>query len=238
MITGGQPIQDWAPAYFFFNGPYVIENYAHFEAVWGSHLGDEARALMIQNGNLRAVGTVYRGFRQFTSNAPINGPADFVDLLLRLPPVPDWIAVWSSLGVEPVTIPLGGIYNALRDGVADASDGDLTQITSLELYEVQSHLTLTNHLVGFGLAMANECYLSSLNQGRRKKLIRAIEDAVEFATDKMGDTEAAQLANLQTQGMTVVTPNAAAIRSAAEPSINNLFATKWTVTTWAEVLSY
>ncbi len=238
MLTGGQPIQDWAPAYFFFNGPYVIEDYDHFQSVWASHLGDEARALMSQNGNLSAVGTVYRGFRQFTSNAAINGPADFVDLKLRLPPVPDWIAVWSSLGVVPVTVPLGGIYDALATGVADASEGDLTQITSLELYEVQSHLTLTNHLVGFGLAMANECYLSSLNNGRRKKLLRAIEDAVEFASDKMADTEAAQLANLQTLGMTVVTPNAAAIRAAAEPAINNLFATKWTVTTWAEVLGF
>ena len=241
MITGGQPIQDWAPAYFFFNGPYVIEDYDHFLGVWDSHLGAEARALMTQNGNLRAVGTVYRGFRQFTSNEPINGPADFVGLELRLPPVPDWVAVWSSLGAVPVQIPLGGIYNALRDGVADASEGDLTQITSLRLYEVQSHLSLTNHLVGFGLAMANECYLSSLNNGRQKKLTRAIEDAVEFATDKMADTEAAQLANLQTgvtPPMTVVTPNAAAIRAAAEPAINNLFATKWTVTTWAEVLSY
>jgi len=238
MITGGQPIQDWAPAYFFFNGPYVIEDYDHFQGVWASHLGDEARALMSQAGNLIAVGTVYRGFRQFTSNEPINGPADFDDLLLRLPPVPDWVAVWSSLGAVPVTIPLGGIYNALRDGVADASEGDLTQITSLRLYEVQSHLTLTSHLVGFGLAMANECYLSSLNNGRRKKLIRAIEDAVAFGTDKMFATEASQLTNLQTLGMTVVNPDAAAIRAAAEPSINNLFATKWTVTTWAEVLSY
>ena len=86
--------------------------------------------------------------------------------------------------------------------------------------------------------MANECFLSSLNPGGRKRLIRAIEHAVEFANDKMFDTEAAQLAHLQTLGMTVVTPDAAAIRAAAEPAINDLFATKWTVTTWAEVLGF
>jgi hypothetical protein len=38
--------------------------------------------------------------------------------------------------------------------------------------------------------------------------------------------------------MTVTTPNAAAIRAAAEPAIKQLFASKWTVTTWQEVLSY
>lgn len=238
MITGGQPLQDWAPSYFFFNGPYVIRDYDHFQNVWDSHLGDEAQSLMSANGNLESIGTVYRGFRQFTSNAPINGPADFVGLLLRLPPTPDWVAVWSSLGVIPKTIPLGGIYDALKNHVADASEGDLTQIQSLKLYEVQSHLTLTSHLVGFGLGMANECFLDTLGNGDANKLRKALQQATDWGTAQMQSRESALLTLLQSEGMTVVHPDAAAIRAAAEPAINNLFATKWTVTTWSEVLSY
>ena len=237
LVTGGQPIQDWAPQYFFFNGPYVIVDYAHFQRVWFSHLGDELRALLDQNGNQVALGTVYRGFRQFTSNAPITGPASFVGLKLRLPGVPDWIAVWSSLGVIPVTIPLGGIYDALKNGVADASEGDLTQILSLKLYEVQSHLSLTNHLVGFGMVTANACHMAGLTSSQRNTVVHEMQSATDWGTDRMNAQEATLLSTLQGFGMITVTPNAAAIRLAAEPAINNLFATKWTVTTWAEVLS-
>lgn len=236
LFTGGQPIQDWAPEYFFFNGPYVIEDYRHFTRVWKSHLGEEARDQISENGNLAALSTIYRGFRQFTSNAPILGPTDFVGLDLRLPPVPDWVAVWSSLGVNPVQIPLTGIYTALQTGVADASEGDLTQIQSLLLYEVQSHLTLTDHLVGFGLGLANECFLASLCKKDEKKVVKAMRAAAKWATKQMMSREAALLTELQSQGMTVVTPDAAAIRAQAEPAIENLFATKWTVTTWQEVL--
>lgn len=237
MLTGGQPLQDWAPEYFFFNGPYVIEDYAHFERVWDGSLGDEARVLINQNANLVSLGTVYRGFRQFTSNAPINGPADFVDLLLRLPPAPDWIAVWSSLGVQPVQISLNGIYEALASGTADASEGDLTQISSLSLFEVQSHLSLTNHLVGFGMVLANECFMTEIHNKYERKIERAMRKAVQWGTEQMQAREAATLAQLQQNGMTVVTPDSAAIRAAAEPAINQLFATKWSVTTWAEVLA-
>jgi TRAP-type C4-dicarboxylate transport system substrate-binding protein len=53
----------------------------------------------------------------------------------------------------------------------------------------------------------------------------------------MQSREAALLASLQAHGMTVVTPDAAAIRAAARPSIVNLFASKWTVTTWDQVLA-
>jgi TRAP-type C4-dicarboxylate transport system substrate-binding protein len=238
MLTGGQPIQDWAPAYFFFNGPYVIRDYDHFQAVWASDLGEEARELMLSAGNLEALGTVYRGFRQFTSNSPINGPDDFDGLKLRLPGVPDWIAVWSSLGAVPVTVPLTGIYAALQNGTADASEGDLTQIRSLNLHEVQSHLSLTSHLVGFGLVMANECFMTGVPDSDEKKIRRAIKKAVKWGSENMAGRESTLLTELGSLGMTVVTPDAAAIRAAAEPAIDDLFATKWTVTTWSEVLSY
>lgn len=238
MLTGGQPIQDWAPAYFFFNGPYVIRDYEHFQAVWAGELGEEARDLILGASNLEALGTVYRGFRQFTSNAPISGPVDFSGLKLRLPPVPDWIAVWSSLGAQPVQVPLTGIYAALADGTADASEGDLTQIRSLNLHEVQSHLSLTSHLVGFGLVMANECFLTGVPRGDERKIRKAMRRAVKWGSENMASREAALEAELASLGMAVVSPDAAAIRAAAEPAIDQLFATNWNVTTWAEVLSY
>ncbi|HMI83158.1 MAG TPA: TRAP transporter substrate-binding protein [Polyangiaceae bacterium] len=238
MLTGGQPLQDWAPQYFFFNGPYVITDYAHFGRVFASHLGAEAVALMEQNANLTTLGTVYRGFRQFTSNKPIVAPVDFVGLKLRLPPTPDWVAVWSSLGVVPVTVPLTGIYAALQSGAAEASEGDLTQINSLRLFEVQSHLSLTSHLVAFGLVLANECFLSGVSGGDEKKIRQAMCEATTWGSQQMTVRESDLLAQLQQAGMTVDHPDAAAIRAAAKPAVDGLFASKWQVTTWNEVLSY
>lgn len=237
LITGGQPLQDYAPAYFFFNGPYVIEDYAHFQRVYAGELGQRARAVIADSSNLVAFGTVYRGFRQFTSNAPIESPADFAGLKLRLPAVPDWIAVWTSLGVQAVQVPLTGIYDALATGVADASEGDLTQISSLALFEVQSHLSLTSHLVGFGMVLANECFLDGLSLRDARRLRRALDDAAAWGTEQMTSREAALLGSLEAAGMQIVTPDAAAIREAARPAIDQLFDNVWTVTTWDEVLA-
>lgn len=237
MLTGGQPLQDYAPAYFFFNGPYVIEDYDHFLRVYEGHLGEEARDLIAANSNLLAFQTVYRGFRQFTSNQPIESPADFDELVLRLPAVPDWQFVWTSLGVVPVLVALPDIYAALQSGLAEASEGDLTQILSLRLYEVQSDLSLTSHLVGFGMTLANECFLDSLPNKYRKKLLRSIKRATRWGTEQMFAREASLLGQLETFGMAVTQPDAEAIRAAAKPAIDQLFATKWTVTTWDEVLA-
>ena len=238
VLTGGQPIQDYAPEYFFFNGPYVIRDFDHLQKVWDGKLGDKLVKLLETNGKYVAFDPVYRGFRQFTSNRPINTPADFAGLKLRLPPTPDWIAVWQSLGVVPVQVPLTGIYAALQNGTAEASEGDLTQIQSLKLNEVQSHLTLTNHLVGFGIQMANACfYRKELSNSDQAKVRQALKKAAQWGTRTIQQREAAILSQLQAGGMTIVTPNAAAIRTAAEPSINTLFQNNWTVTTWKKVLA-
>jgi TRAP-type transport system periplasmic protein len=237
QATGGPPLQVFAPQYFFFNGPYVIRDYDHFLRVWNGKLGDKARGLVRDNGNMVALETVYRGFRQFTSRKAINGTADLVGLKLRLPVVPTWITVWSSLETQPTAIPLPMLYESLRTGVVDASEGDLSQISSLKLHEVQTHLSLTNHLVGVGWFFINEDFWQKLSPRQRRKVQRAMTEAAAFGTQKMKDSETTLLESLRTAGMTVVMPDAEGIRAKAKPAVDGLFRTDWPVTTWDEVLA-
>lgn len=238
LLTGGQPIQDYAPAYFFFNGPYVIRDFAHLQKVWHSPVGVSMQKAIEANGNMVLFDPVYRGFRQFTANRDLRGPADFKEVKLRLPPVPDWIAVWQSLGVRPVQVPLPGIYASLREGKTAASEGDLTQIQSLKLNEVQSHLILTNHLVGFGMPLANACFFrKELGQSDREAISLALKKSIEWGSQSSASHEEETLAALKAGGMTIVRPDARAIRDSAKPAIDHLFATTWTVTTWKAILA-
>ena len=238
LLTGGQPIQDYAPEWFFFNGPYVIRDFDHLQRVWNSRIGDSLRYQIEAKGGMVSFGPVYRGFRQFTANQPINNPADFKGVKLRLPPVPDWISVWQPLGVAPVQVPLPGIYEALKTGNAQASEGDLTQIKSLKLNEVQKQLVITNHLVGFGMPLANACFFrQELSAADQAKVRSAMQKAAEWGSRKIQQDEARLLAELQAGGMQLVKPDAAAIRQAAEPAIRQLFATRWTITDWQKVLA-
>jgi TRAP-type C4-dicarboxylate transport system substrate-binding protein len=236
--TGGYPLQDFAPQYFFFNAPYVIEDYDHFLRVWKSHLGKEARALVQKNGNMLCLTTAYRGFRQTTANKSLSGVNDFQGLKLRLPPVPDWVSIWKSVGANPVEVPLTGLYDALKSGTAEASEGDLAQISSFKLYEVQSHLIMTNHLVAIGWSTINQTFYKGLSGKDQKLITKCIGQVGWWATLKTKVDEGNLMTQLQEKNMQVVIPDAAAIRDKAKPAVDSLFTTKWPVTTWAEVLSY
>lgn len=238
QATGGQALQAFAPQYFFFNAPYVIKDWDHFNRVWDGELGDEARALILQNGHMKDTGTIYRGLRQMTSNKVIVTPADIQGVKLRLPVVPVWVAVWESLGAVAVQVPLSGLYDSLATGAADASEGDATQILSYKLYEVQSNLTMTNHLLAIGFTMVNTDFYNSLPVPYKLVILVSSYIACDYATDKMASGEQGTIDQLIANGMVQGTPDAEAIRAAAKPAIDNLFLTQWPVTTWDEVLSY
>jgi len=235
--TGGFPLQDFAPEYFFFNAPYVIKDYDHFLRVWNGPIGKEAKDIVLENGNMLCVGTVFRGLRQMTSNVPIAGTEDIVGLKLRLPGVPTWIAVWEELEADVVAVPLTGLYDALDSGLAEASEGDLTQIYSFNLFEVQSQLTITNHLVAVGWITLNDEFFRKLPTLYQGLILTAIYEASEWATEKIQNNETALLAELQANGMTIGYADAEAIRIKAKPAVEALFASEWPVTTWEEVLA-
>jgi len=235
--NGTNFLEAYAPPYYFFTGPYVMKDFGHYMRAWDGKLGQQAQAEMEKNGKLKYLGTVYRGLRQTTAKKPLYTPADVSNLKLRLPPIPSWIAVWKAIGADPVALPLPELYPGLKSGKADASEGDLPQISSFKLNEVQTHLIMTNHLVQTGGMLINKPFFDGLSKADQTLVADAAKEACDWANTKMKTGENAYLLDLQRKGMQVVIPDADAFRLKAKPAVEELFQKQWSVTTWAEVLA-
>ena len=234
--NGTMFLQVYAPPYYFFTGPYVMKDFEHYMRVWDGRLGQAARAQM-EKSNLKYLGTVYRGLRQMTTKKPVYSPADVYGLKLRLPNVPTWMAVWKAMDADPIGVPLPDLYSALKTGKAEASEGDLPQIASFKLDEVQSHLIITNHLVQTGGMLINKPFFDKLSKADQDLIVKAAKEAEDWANNKIKTGEAAILVDLQRKGMQVVIPDAESFRVKAKPAVEALFQKEWSVTTWQEVLA-
>lgn len=234
--NGTNFLELYAPPYYFFTGPYVMKDFDHYMRVWNGKLGQAARAQLEKN-DLKYLATIYRGLRQTTAKKPIYTPADVYNLKLRLPPIPSWMAVWKSIGADPVGVPLPELFNSLQTGKAEASEGDLPQIQSFKLDQVQSHLIMTNHLVQTAGILIYKPFFDKLSKADQDLIVKAGKETEEWANTKMKTGEKAYLLELQRKGMQVVIPDADAFREKAKPAVEELFKTQWNVTTWAEVLT-
>lgn len=235
--NGHRALEIFAPQYFFFNAPYVMKDLDHLMRVWEGKLGKQAREQTIKNGKVMYLGIISRGLRQTTSKKPLYTPADAYGMKLRLPTVKTWIAVWKEIGANPVPIPLPDLFKSLKEGKADASEGDLPQIAGFKLDQVQSHLTLTNHLVQTAGMMINKPFFDGLSKADQDLVLKASKQACQWANEKMKKDELKLLLELQRKGMQVVIPDAESFRVKGKPAVEQLFKTEWPVTTWAELLA-
>jgi len=235
--NGTMYVQVYAPPYYFVSTPYIMKDWDHYMRVWEGKLGQQAKAQIEQNGNMKFLGSIYRGLRQTTAKKPIYTPADVYNLKLRLPVLPTWIAIWKAIGAEPIPLTLPELYAGLKSGKAEASEGDVSQITSFKLDEVQTHLIMTNHMVTIGGLLIYKPFFESLSKADQTLVALAAKEACDFANAKMKAAELAYLLELQRKGMQVVIPDADSFRAKAKPAVDELFKTQWNVTTWAEVLA-
>jgi len=235
--NGHRALEIFAPQYFFLNAPYVFKDLSHVLRVWEGSIGKKANEQVAKNGNVLYLELVSRGLRQTTSKKPLYTPADIYSMKLRLPTVKTWIAVWKEMGTEPVPIPLPELYKSLKEGRADASEGDLPQIASFKLDEVQTYLTITNHLVQTGGMMINKPFFERLPKGDQDLVLKTSKAAANWANEKMKTGELKLLIQLQRKGMQVIIPDADSFRAKGKPAVEELFRTEWPVTTWAEVLA-
>jgi TRAP-type C4-dicarboxylate transport system substrate-binding protein len=175
--------------------------------------------------------------RQTTAKKPLYTPADAYNLKLRLPVLPTWIAVWKAIGADPVPLTLPELYPGLKSGKADASEGDVSQITSFKLDEVQTHLIMTNHMAQTGGMLIHKPFFDGLSKADQTLVVLAAKQACDWANAKMKASESSYVLELQRKGMQVVIPDAESFRAKAKPAVDELFRTQWSVTTWAEVLA-
>lgn len=85
------------------------------------------------------------GFKQFTANKKIQKPSDFEGLNVRVMKSKVIMDQYKSLKANPIPIDFHKTYQALKDGIVVAEENPLSSIVGMKFYEVQSHITISNH---------------------------------------------------------------------------------------------
>jgi len=227
--AGSFPYFQFAPEYWFFGCPFVLSGYDQLLSVLESDEMQEAHDALVENGDQRPIGQqIYRGARNFTSNNPINGPSDVEGLNLRLPELDPWVAIWEEVGASPTPVALDELYSALEQGTADASEGGAEQISSFNLYEVQSHLSLTEHLIANGNIYINDTFYQGLDETYQDMIMEVGQSATSSAAEESQAREEELIQGLADEGMEIVEDvDVEAFQEQAAPAVEELFENTW-----------
>lgn len=203
MGAVGVGLMNWVPEMSVTDAPFLWRDRAQAYAAFGGEFGDQLRGLSIDRG-FKLVGWTDLGFRCMTNNVkPIRSADDMKGMKMRVPNARAYIALMESLGASTVAVDLSELYLALRQGVADGQDTPPSVVKSNKLYEVQKHVSSTNHVLTTAYVVANPASFDGLSSDEQEAFMAAASDADDALRRHTQDDEAEAYDYLAANGMEV-----------------------------------
>ncbi len=179
-----------------FDLPYVFSDNAAVARVTDGPLG---RSMLNRLEAKGMVGLAYwnKGFKVMSASKPLHMPADFAGLKMRIHSSGVLDAQMDALGAVPQMLDAGEVYPALKAGLIDGTESVPATFLAQKLYEVQNHLTVSNHGYLGSVVIVNKKFWDGLPSDLRAVIGDAMRDATAYENLLAEQENAAALAWLK-----------------------------------------
>lgn len=180
---GTDVIATLSPSMNVLSMPFIFRSEEHQTAVMETpnEMRDRLYADLEKRGNLKVIGRLYRGSRVFcNSKRALFSPKDFKGLTFRSPESRANKETIQAVGAIPVTITWSEVFTSVAQKVCDGAESAITELYAINLHEVVSHVSETNHLSGIILMMANLDWFNSLSPKQQEAVMRAGKEMTDY----------------------------------------------------------
>ena len=186
---------------------------------------------LIKSAGVRVLYAYYFGTRQLTANKAVMQPSDLAGLKIRAIPFPIYMSAVQGMGAVPVPVDWSEVPTALATGQVAGQENPVNVVLSSKLYEKQSHMMLTSHIMNAQLIVINDRAWNALTAAQREQIARAADEVRKKATDMVKSQEDDELNQLKTLKMNVIGPanglKVDAFRAAVNKVVQEKFGAKF-----------
>ena len=190
-----------------FNAPFIYRDGEHALKATdprSSPVLQEFNEKLIESGNMRIIGRLFRGARQMTAKMAVMSPADLEGQPFRGVPLQLWTTMIKGFGAIPTPVEVSELPTALMTGMVIGQENPLTMINANKLYEVQSHVMLTGHMQNVLPVFVNEDAWQSISEENREAILTALDDLAYETLETAQQAEKDLIATLTEKGMTFI----------------------------------
>jgi C4-dicarboxylate-binding protein DctP len=144
------------------------------------------------------------GFHVMSANKPLHSVADFKGLKMRIQSSKVLDAQMRALGAIPQVMAFSELYQALQSGVVDGTEGTPSNYYTQKIFEVQKHITLSNHGHLAYAVVINKKFYDGLPADIRSVFDSAMRDATLYANAIAATENAMGLDKIKASGKSTV----------------------------------
>jgi C4-dicarboxylate-binding protein DctP len=192
-----------------FDLPFIFKDSQAFHAITDGPLGADLFKKLEPKG-IKGLAYWDNGFHIMSANKPLHNVADFKGMKMRIQSSKVLDAQMRALGAIPQVMAFSELYQALQTGVVDGTEGVPSNFYTQKIYEVQKHITLSNHGHLAYAVIVNKKFWDGLPADIRTQLEGAIKDATVYANAIAATENATSLDKIKASGKsTIYTPTPA-----------------------------
>ena len=228
VIMGTAVIGWYTPEYGLIEAPFLFRDYDHLDKVLYGEIGKEIEQRIFDNCKLHFLAYLHRGSRYLTTtSAEIRTPEDLNGLKMRVPELPTYIKSWEIFGANPTPIAYSDMFMALKQGVVDGQENPLEVIYTSHLYETQSYVMNTRHLVGFYAAAVGERFYEKYSPEHQRIIQKAVLEAASYQNDLVQNYEHEYKRKLEEHGVKFIDVDREAFEKLAKEKLPLEFKDSW-----------
>jgi C4-dicarboxylate-binding protein DctP len=186
-----------------FDLPFIFKDTAAFRAVTDGQLGADLFKKLEPKG-IKGLAYWDNGFHIMSANKPLHNVADFKGMKMRIQSSKVLDAQMRALGAIPQVMAFSELYQALQSGVVDGTEGVPSNFYTQKIFEVQKHMTLSNHGHLAYAVIVNKKFWDGLPADIRTQLESAIKDATVYANAIAATENATSLDKIKASGKTTI----------------------------------
>lgn len=172
-----------------FDLPFLFKDMA---AVQRFQESPEGQALLksVEGKGLVGLGYLHNGLKQFSANSPVVEPADLKGKKMRIQASNVLAAQMEAVGAIPLKKPFSEVFTLLQTKAIDGQESPWSNTYSQKFYEVQSHITVSNHGLLEYLAITSQSFWKGLSDEDRTLLKTALDEALQHGNQLAGELDA------------------------------------------------
>lgn len=213
-------------------GPYLFKDWTQVDKLVQSDLWKDLKGQMAEAGMMIVGDNWQYGARSTMSMKPIETPADFSGLLVRVPTNTVQVEGMKAIGASPVTMGLNEVYSSLSSGAVEAVENPLSTLLANSFDEICDYLTLDRHVYQIQFVVIGTKFYNSLTEQQQKWLVETGTEAGIYQNELMQKAETENIQAMKDKGVTVIEINFEEFAEAAKSFYRDSATSK----TWSDGL--
>jgi tripartite ATP-independent transporter DctP family solute receptor len=182
-----------------------------YDKVWAALDGDVGAYIRggFEKVGLHAFEKMWdNGFRQISSSkGAIETPDDLAGFKIRVPAGQLYVAVFESLGAAPTSINLAEVYSALQTKVVDGQENPLVVFNTAKFFEVQTNVSMTNHIWDGVWLYANGDAWQALSPDLQEIVAGSFNETADGQRAEIAKQNSSLQADLEAKGVAFNSPD-------------------------------